>query len=361
VQKAILRYRNPDQPFLLQVKARLPVKLIAIIAEHLIGDHAFGTTASLNLVSRAVRTETLPILFETLLLEPDGVEQYHSCSPADLPVGFQHTKYAASIWSIRHGLTPLTFRRFLFTGYETPSEQAFWKRLPNIVLIISNGPKQSGRDMYRLEEYHMHVVKPVSMSTAITILGTPVRHRPQEHAYCGAPWYVLGSIPQMLGHLREMGAPDLGKPCTEKQPDSRTRPIDSIGKVALHEGAYLHPKTSVHLQRVTTCLTLRNTQLEGVQQQGSSVDVKLVVTVHSFMRLASMQSSPQRLADGERDLLNESRNVAAGKTECRYKSGYADWHLRVPMNFATATCFVNKVRYPQLRIDVFKLTRLLYS
>jgi hypothetical protein len=58
---------------------QLPVELIGVIAEHLIGGHAFGTVASLNLASKAIRRETLPVLYETLLLEHcKGLEYYRS-------------------------------------------------------------------------------------------------------------------------------------------------------------------------------------------------------------------------------------------------------------------------------------------
>lgn len=47
----------------------LPIELLGIVAEHLIGQHAFGTAGSLNRTSRAVHHETLPVLYETVFLE----------------------------------------------------------------------------------------------------------------------------------------------------------------------------------------------------------------------------------------------------------------------------------------------------
>lgn len=52
-----------------RIHSRLPVELIVIIAEILIGDNAFGTTANLNLASRTIRQETLPLLYETVCLD----------------------------------------------------------------------------------------------------------------------------------------------------------------------------------------------------------------------------------------------------------------------------------------------------
>lgn len=52
-----------------QQSTPLPIKILGIVAEHLIGQHAFGTAASLNRISRKVHHETLPVLYETLLLD----------------------------------------------------------------------------------------------------------------------------------------------------------------------------------------------------------------------------------------------------------------------------------------------------
>jgi hypothetical protein len=55
--------------FCRQIYPRLPMELIVTIAEFLIGDFAFGTTANLNLTCHTVREETLAVLYETLCLD----------------------------------------------------------------------------------------------------------------------------------------------------------------------------------------------------------------------------------------------------------------------------------------------------
>jgi hypothetical protein len=47
-----------------------------VIAELLIGDFAFETTANLSLASHAVRFEVLPVLYETLCLERTSAISY---------------------------------------------------------------------------------------------------------------------------------------------------------------------------------------------------------------------------------------------------------------------------------------------
>ncbi|KAJ9091793.1 hypothetical protein QFC21_007096 [Naganishia friedmannii] len=50
-------------------QAVIPVEMYSVIAEILAGDQAFGTLANLNLANHAIRDETLPVLFETLLFD----------------------------------------------------------------------------------------------------------------------------------------------------------------------------------------------------------------------------------------------------------------------------------------------------
>lgn len=80
---------------------RLPLKLIATIAEFLIGDFAFGTAANLNVTSQAVREETLPVLYETLCLDRMNADVYLLREESN--PGFKYTKYVAFRDSWRKG------------------------------------------------------------------------------------------------------------------------------------------------------------------------------------------------------------------------------------------------------------------
>lgn len=66
----------------------LPAEVLAVVAEFLVGQHAFGTAASLNRTSHSVQDETLPVLYETLILDdPDRIKM-----KGKLSVGLQYTK-----------------------------------------------------------------------------------------------------------------------------------------------------------------------------------------------------------------------------------------------------------------------------
>lgn len=74
---------------------RLPVEIFGVIAGLLTGCHAFGTVANLNVASRAIHHETLPVLYETVL--PDNVKNlpyYGGGGKIQKPNGFRYTRYA---------------------------------------------------------------------------------------------------------------------------------------------------------------------------------------------------------------------------------------------------------------------------
>jgi hypothetical protein len=50
-------------------RPQLPTELVAVIAEFLAGDLALGSLAQLNLTTRAIHQETLPVLFETVTFD----------------------------------------------------------------------------------------------------------------------------------------------------------------------------------------------------------------------------------------------------------------------------------------------------
>jgi hypothetical protein len=63
--------------------------VFAVVVEFLVDQHAFGTAASLNRTSHSVHNETLPVLYETLILDdPDRIKM-----EGQPPVGLQYTKY----------------------------------------------------------------------------------------------------------------------------------------------------------------------------------------------------------------------------------------------------------------------------
>jgi hypothetical protein len=69
----------------------LPVELIGVVAEHLIGGCAFGIVAKLNRASKALHRETLPVLYETLFLEHCQTLPYYR-GGGTLSAGLKYTK-----------------------------------------------------------------------------------------------------------------------------------------------------------------------------------------------------------------------------------------------------------------------------
>jgi hypothetical protein len=97
-----LRFKNP------RISSRippLPYEIFSIIAEFLAGAHAFGTLANLNVANHMMRMETMPILYETVLLDNIEKLEYYKDWTFTLPLGFKYTKY---VWSLINGKRPLT-------------------------------------------------------------------------------------------------------------------------------------------------------------------------------------------------------------------------------------------------------------
>jgi hypothetical protein len=59
-----------------------------MIAEHLIGEHAFRAAAYLNVASRAIHRETSPVLWESVFLDHRNYHQW----PETLPINLRYTK-----------------------------------------------------------------------------------------------------------------------------------------------------------------------------------------------------------------------------------------------------------------------------
>jgi hypothetical protein len=66
----------------------LPVEIYGVIAEHLIGQHAFGTAANINILSKAVHGETSPVLWETVIIERAYDDRWRTM----LPINMKYTK-----------------------------------------------------------------------------------------------------------------------------------------------------------------------------------------------------------------------------------------------------------------------------
>jgi hypothetical protein len=70
----------------------LPADVFGVIAEFLAGSFAFGTLASLNVISKSIRDETLPVLYETFLMDDDDKLKYHQWKKYGSPRGLKYVK-----------------------------------------------------------------------------------------------------------------------------------------------------------------------------------------------------------------------------------------------------------------------------
>lgn len=84
----ICTYRIPVSS--LQTAAKLPIELIISISEYLAGSHCYRSLAPLNVVSRAVHEETLPVMFETLIW--DTREKWWILDRGRVPQGWGYVK-----------------------------------------------------------------------------------------------------------------------------------------------------------------------------------------------------------------------------------------------------------------------------
>lgn len=74
----------------------LPAEIFGLIAEHLVGQHSFGTAAALNVLSRAVHSETSPVVWETIVYDSRVCEAWEERPPPNL----RYTKY---VWETHTG------------------------------------------------------------------------------------------------------------------------------------------------------------------------------------------------------------------------------------------------------------------
>jgi hypothetical protein len=81
----------------------LPFEIYSIIAGFLTGDSKFGTAANLNIVSKAMRQETLPALYETVLYDRGNPSSWRN-------EGYQYTR------SVVCGVLLVLSDNILFSG-----------------------------------------------------------------------------------------------------------------------------------------------------------------------------------------------------------------------------------------------------
>ncbi|KAI5449534.1 hypothetical protein NCC49_004597 [Naganishia albida] len=298
---------------------QLPVKIYAVIAEHLIGQHAFRTTASLNAVSRAVHEETLPILYETFF-----VDEYEETIPEEsrgvyLPDGIRFTKY-------------------LFCTTEHDDNQAFpqLERFTNIVMSICVDVNKAGDNMGDLARDHHWCNQTVHL---MSLMGLTDLRGDED------PEFLSSEDIPMTQECKEQ----VGKPAV--------RPVSNIRRVSLIKGSYLHDHPPIRLPRIKTNLRLHDLEIK-VSRNVPYDDI--VGTALELMKLAAMQVNAKNLAEAEKKLVPElGFGIASlGPSTCILRLKYEEWHINLVMTMAGAKRFIDKLRVDAEVRPKILLTRL---
>ncbi|KAJ9096120.1 hypothetical protein QFC20_006495 [Naganishia adeliensis] len=295
--------------------SRLPIDIIVVIAEHLVGQHAFGTTANLSLACRMVHRETLPVLYETVSLFSFGRFDILT-NP-----GFKYTKYI----------------------FDQPETQHFGLHLPNIVLQIDVdcSPTRPHGDACVIVVY-----KPVSTATLFTILETPFAHEPFPHDKCGQDPYarLQTSVSEIAQSLSSMSVnPILTEECREEGEKPRIRPVDAISRFDIGEGAYLHGRAPTHLQGNTYNLSFYNAGTPPTDDPYRAVE-EVVPSILALFKLATMQPRRSRLAELETAMLSRHDCRWGGKLNCAHIRDYVHRHFKLYFDVPTMKAFIPKFK-----------------
>lgn len=232
--------------------------------------------------------------------------------------------------------------RFLFTGLELPENRPFWKTLPKLVMVVSYGPRGNPREVRNLEN-HVRIYKPVSSTTVVTVLNTPIRHHEHDHEHCGFPQDMTDDNARRFRRYLDVSPAAALPTCRAHMMQPVGRPMATISKVHLELGATIHARAPTCLKRPTTSLLLRNTEL-AAEEGAHNLDIRTAAL--ELLKIAGLQTLPSHLPDVENQLLEQYRSAAEGTPMCRYRLVYADWHLRLTMNVSTALSFVAMVSHP---------------
>lgn len=175
--------------------------VLGVVAEFLAGAHAFGTLASLNIASHDVHELTLPILYETLLLDDFGSLAHCRERNCPIPAGFLYTR-SVKLYPRRDSGLMLSYCRFCvmrkLNGYEGPlgDPELLVHFLPNIIaMIVLPFSKSNGFDL-RLQQPSLIV------TTFKVIFQTPLHSPPARRSLWS--WSTPDQPPRMLETLRTM-------------------------------------------------------------------------------------------------------------------------------------------------------------
>jgi hypothetical protein len=298
------------------MSAELSIDILAVVAEHLIGQHAFGTTANLNVASWVLYHATLPILYETVILNARRSLAWYILSPPPL-------KYTKSVRLIAGGAhTDMAHvNRFVLLEVEDPPYFKLPERMPKVVMSVlaSFNPFETGACYVKL-------YRPVSTATTISILATPIVHWPTEDHLCTNE----AEQEDLVADDAEVDTwstivSGLDRRCGRMRRKPVIRPLEAIRKLLLDPGSYLRPMSPLHLQTTTTDLLLHCTEVKRAQR-GADASTAMVHTAIELLQLATKHSDPSYLRNVAADEVRRHKEPV-GQMPCRFWRRPTKWNI----------------------------------
>lgn len=206
--------------------------------------------------------------------------------------------------------------------------------MPNIVMAVSAG-RVNINDTCMLQ-----IHRPVSLNTVLFILNTPVEHEPPRHDH-----QMCSSV---YGMFDDFGPGETLPDCTRVQPERRPmfRPVETITRVDLKDGGYIHDRSSIQQPPTTTTIMLRETEIRLGAPRGDRSG--LVETAVQLLQVSARQTIPSNFAD------QDTAAIEAGNIECMFAPKYVPWHIKLALNDDEADDLVNQVRPSWLKASFYK-------
>lgn len=302
------------------------MEIFGIVAEHLIGQHAFGTAASLNIASRSVRSETSPALWESVTFRSRVCDTWEDTPPANL----RYTKYVPELSSRLDSTNCRNSHRFIFF-LNRSFEQSLRDAMPKVVMAVSISKAHVG-DICTLQ-----IHRPITLNTVLRILHTPIEHGPprQEHEKCSS----------FYGPSRRSRPGDIRPDCANFRPKCKSlyRPVEKIHRVVLEGDGRIHGNSSIHRPSTTTSVMLSQTEIIFETPPGDRSAI--VDTAIRLLHIAVHQTNPSHFADQDREA------IGAGHVECLFAHKFTPWHLKQALHEEDVDGFVKQVRMSRLKRD----------
>lgn len=321
-------------PFALKSQAipHLPLEIFGLIAEHLTGDHAFGSAACVNLLSRAVHQETSPMLWESVYIDNYDWGNWEDQLPANL----RYTKHVHRSAARQPRLT-LSAHRYVVVHQRSTTE---WLRSasPNLVMSIETG-------CVMLNEHCciLHVYRPVSYTTVFAVLGVPVEHEASsymhsrcERSYSGEEELPPGTLLPDCAALKRTLMDGWG---------GWSRLVDSITSVQLYGAGVIHGNSPAHHQKVYSNILLERTSVNRSRAH-DNIFAGLYVTAIQLLMMSVTPARPSCSAiEEQRSRFVEKEKLAIDfkDSNCIYAPCYCPYHLSLDLRADAVDDFVIQV------------------